>query len=179
MWAHQIRLTLGLAGIFLLLVTSTSTQSCIHDVGASYGDARTGGGAFSELVGVACGGKCYEKESKWSAVAVTYGDRPVILDEICRRLCLETLFCEVWTNFWEEGRCELKRAAPVAPALGRVSEQTTTGSAKCDEVIAFPCASDSFFLHLFCSELLPTNFEAPDAFLLIRALSSRFQKGLF
>ena len=91
---------------------------CTTDVSAAYGSVIAGASGFAQLVGVACGGTCFEEASRWSAVAISHGDAAVEDAAACRALCASTQLCEVWTH--DDGECRLMRAmdASTITALG-------------------------------------------------------------
>ena len=88
-----------------------SSQDGCATCAAEYGDPRVGGGpVFADLVGVACGGDCFEEASRWSAVAAEHGDKAVPDSASCQKLCAAREACKTWT-YTGDGACYLKRAA--------------------------------------------------------------------
>ena len=123
----------------LVIVVSTwnlgtrAQITCDSDVAGSYGDLRETitNGEFAWLVGVACGGTCYEKASRWSDMALRHGDSPVANAGTCRGLCRNTLGCSVWTYDSNAGECRAMRSLSKSPALAPGVPNTTTGKPYC------------------------------------------------
>ena len=99
---------------------------CTAPLAGAYGDGR-GAEGFAPLVGVVCGGACYEEARRWSAAAVRHYDpafeaAKAITAEDCQGYCAGTEGCAVWTLSEDAGgrkKCELKAAAREGGTLGR------------------------------------------------------------
>ena len=121
--------------LLFVLISFTQSTTCPLDVSGSYGDAReTNTDSFAPLVGLACAGKCYNKASQWSIMAISHGNNPVSDTATCRLLCVATVGCQVWTYDAYAKSCRAMRALYTSPAIASLVPNTTTGKAICDDV---------------------------------------------
>lgn len=107
---------------------------------ANFGNGQAA--VFADVVGVACGGICYEGASVWSKVALEHGDDVVPDKSACRDLCATTDGCGVFT--WEGGVCHLMRGleSDATPVLAEGESAAVSGTGVCGEsFLSFPATA--------------------------------------